>query len=214
MRSNGAFGIVATLAIVSSIGMICVPAQGPLPVNRSSRTVVGLARTVTRDGVTVASGERILKLHIDRSSQIWKGKLVSRELGVRPGDAVVARCAASPSGELHVTSMWVNTVAIFGKIVTAGLGRFSFLTNHNADPASAYKKEIKVVRFDADTVFDSSAPADLLPGRQVEVVGVSVDAHTIQATTIVVYEGKRPTRMQTDVTIEPDGHPQPRVKQR
>ena len=207
-------GAAPEMIIALFIGVRCVPAQTPVPASRSSQTVVGLVRTVTPDAVTVISGERILRLSIDSNSHIWKGKPIDLEPGVHSGDAVVARCAASPSGELHIKSMWVNTVAIFGKIVSVEPGRFEVLTNPDADPASAYKQEIDIVKFDTDTVFDSSDLTDLRAGRQVEVVGVSVDANTIHATQIVVYEGKHPTRMHTDgVIITPDGRPHPRVPQ-
>jgi hypothetical protein len=204
--------VLRNVILLLSVGLTCLPAQGPPTTAESVQTAVGVVHNVAPNAVTLVSGDRMVTLNVNSNSRLWKGKLLNGDSAITPGDNVVARCVVSASGDLNVTSMWINAVAVLGKIVAVAPGRFTDLTNPNADPASAYKKEIKTIGFDTDTNFEASKPEDLWPGREVEIIGVSLDAHTIRATKLVVYEGKQPTRMQTgQVVIGPNGRPVPQI---
>jgi hypothetical protein len=96
-----------------------------------------------------------------------------------------------------------NLHAVVTTVTSTG---FEVLTNPNADPQSAYRKENKAIRVDAATVFVASARADLRPGRGVEVIGQELPNGEVRATRVSVYEGNRPVRMRKDaVIIRADG---------
>ena len=82
---------------------------------------------------------------------------------------------------------------------------FGVFTNPNADPHSGYKKENKLIRFDADTMFESSEKDDLKVGREVQTVGLDLRTGIVKATRVTIYEGKRPVRMGKTKVIAPDG---------
>jgi hypothetical protein len=72
---------------------------------------------------------------------------------------------------------------------------FEVLMNPNADGQPAHKRENKLVRFDADTIFQSSEKRDLKVGREVQTVGLDLRNGIVKATRVTVYEGKHPVRM-------------------
>src|SRR5207247_11064008 len=92
-------------------------------------------------------------------------------------------------------AVWINIVNFFGVIAKVDGVTFEVFTNPNADPQSAYKKEIKLVRFDADTTFQSSEKGDLKVGREVQAVGLDLRNGIVRATRVTIYEGKRPVRI-------------------
>ena len=68
-----------------------------------------------------------------------------------------------------------------------------------------YTKENKFIRFDADTIFESSEKEDLKVGRDVQTVGLDLRNGIVKATRVTIYEGKRPVRLRKAKVIRPDG---------
>ena len=114
---------------------------------------------------------------------------------------------SSHSGNLVAEGVWINIVNFFGVITNVDGDSFEVFTNPNADPLSAYKKEYRLVRFDSDTIFQSSEKEDLKPGREVHTVGLHLRNGIVNATRVTIYEGKRPVRMRDAKVIGPDGTP-------
>jgi hypothetical protein len=143
-------------------------------------------------------------LHVDDHTEIWKGKALPDLSTLEMGDDISARCRKL-SGRLVAEAIWVNIVNFFGVITKANGDIFEVFTNPNADPQSAYKKENKLIRFDADTIFESSEKGDLKVGREVQTVGLDLRNGIVKATRITIYEGKRPVRLRKTKVIAPDG---------
>ena len=78
-------------------------------------------------------------------------------------------------------------------------------TNPNADSHSGYTRENKLIRFDSDTIFESSEKEDLKVGREVQTVGLDLRNGIVKATRVTIYEGKRPVRLGSGKVIRPDG---------
>jgi hypothetical protein len=136
----------------------------------------------------------LLTLHVDDHTEIWKGKLLRDLSGLEIGDAISARCR-KVSGKLMAEAVWINIVTFFGVITKVEGDGFEVLTNPNADGQPAHKKENKLVRFDADTIFQWSEKRDLKVSREVQTVGLDLRNGIVKATRVTVYERKHPVRM-------------------
>ena len=106
---------------------------------------------------------------------------------------------------LFAETVWINIVNFFGVIRRVNGNTFEVFTNPNADPHSGYTKENKLIRFDADTIFESSEKDDLKVGREVQTVGLHLRNGIIKATRVTIYERKRPVRLGRAKVIGPDG---------
>jgi len=113
---------------------------------------------------------------------------------------VLAACLIAPM--TGFTAFAAENISNFSAVITKVAGTtFEVLTNPNADPQSAYKKESKTIRVDRETSFVASAAEDLKVGRNVQVVGRELGNGEIQATLMTVYEGNPPVRMRSDAVI-------------
>ena len=131
--------------------------------------------------------------------------MISRYNALEIGDDIWSRCRKDASGKLVAEAIWINIVNFFGVITRVNGDNFLVFTNPNADPLSAYKKEYKLVRFDTDTICQSSEKDDLKVGREVQTVGLHLRNGILKATRVKIYEGKRPVRLGRGKVIGPDG---------
>jgi hypothetical protein len=145
--------------------------------------IVGTVQSISGNQIHVISGAKLVTLHVDDHTEIWKGKVLWDLSPVENGDDISARCR-KVSGELVAEAIWINIVNFSGVITKVKGGTFEVLTNPNTDPQSAYKKEIKVVRFDAETIFQSSEKRDLKVGREVQTVGLDLKNGIVKAEVI------------------------------
>ncbi len=166
--------------------------------------IVGKVESVSGNLIHVRSGATLLTVHVDRHTEVWKGKVFPDLLQLAMGDDISAKCR-KVSGRLVAEAIWINIVNFFGVITDVNGDTFEVFTNPNADPQSAYKKENKSVRVDADTIFQSSEKGDLKVGREAQTVGLDLRNGIVKATRVTIYEGKRPVRMGNVKMIAPDG---------
>jgi hypothetical protein len=193
--------------------VVLVISSGLLAQHRSTSdpvftSVVGSLENVSGDVIYVNTGAQRSALYTDEHTEVWKGKTFHDLAPLEVGDDITARCRRGDSGKLVVETMWVNIVNFFGVIRKVDGNSFAVLTNPNADPDSAYKKEEKVVYVDADTVFESCTREGLRPGREVQTVGLDLKNGKVRATRLYVYEGKRPVRMKSRKVTSPQGNGQ------
>jgi hypothetical protein len=168
--------------------------------------VVGTVERVSGDVIYVTTGAKPIALYTDANTEVWKGRVFHDLSHVMVGDNITARYRTDGSGRLIADALWLNITNFYAVITKVTGSGFEVLTNPNADPQSAYKKENKSIEVDADTVFESCAREDLKQGRDVQVVGLVLVNGDIRATRATVYEGGRPVRMGRDVVItSPDG---------
>jgi hypothetical protein len=190
-----AMGLIASLVISTSA----------FAQNEESLTaIVGTVQSVTGNQIHVLSGEHLLTLHVDDHTEIWKGKMLPDLSTLEMGDDISARCR-KVSGKLVAEAIWINIVNFFGVITKVKGYSFEVFTNPNADPQSGYKKENKLIRFDADTIFESSEKEDLKVGREVQTVGLDLKNGIVKATRVTIYERKRPVRLGRTKVICPNG---------
>jgi hypothetical protein len=171
----------------------------------SRTTIVGTVQRISGNLIHVKSGAQLLTLYVDDHTEIQKGKVLRDLSPLEIGDDIWSRCRKDTSGNLVAEAVWINIVNFFGVIAKVDGDIFEVFTNPNADPQSAYKKEIKLVRFDADTTFQSSEKGDLKVGREVQTVGLDLRNGIVKATRVTIYEGKRPVRMGKGKVIALDG---------
>lgn len=166
-----------------------------------AQSVVGAVERVSGNMIQVKTGAQPVALYTDAHTEIWKGQVFHDLKPVAVGDSIMARYRADASGKLVADAVWLNITNFWGVITRVADNEFNVLTNPNADPESAYKKENKAVEVDANTTFEASAEGDLKPGRNVQVVGLVLKNGEIEATRVIVYEGNRPVRMNPDAII-------------
>jgi hypothetical protein len=180
-------------------------AQQSSPTAHLDVPVIGTVKGVSGETISVDNDGKIVEIALDRNAEIWKGKTFHDLSPVQIGDDLSARCRSAASGKLVCEAIWLNIVNYFAVITKVKRDGFEILTNPDADPQSAYAKEIKTVQVDSDTMFSDSAKDDLRLGRNVQVIGLDLKNGTIRATRVTVYEGKRPVRMKSGTIIAPDG---------
>lgn len=178
------------IAIASSLF-----AQQPSQRGPPFMSVGGTVESISGNVVYINTGSWLAALHTDSHTEIWKGKILHELSPLKTGDDIVARCRKNSAGNLIAVEIWDNITNFYAVITKVDVDSFEVLTNPNADPQSAYKKERKVVAVDADTVFQASAKQDLRPGRGVQIVGLDMKSGEVMATRVTIYEGTRPVRM-------------------
>lgn len=173
---------------------------------QSSSSLVGKAVGVTGNQLVVQTDGRSVLLYAGPQSQIWRGTTGSSLAVIRPGDDVTVRYRQDSSGRLVIENLSANIVHVWGRIRSVAAGQFEVEQNFNADPQSSYRRGLRQIAFDANTQFEASAPADLLAGRTVDIIGLKTSGSAVQATRIIVYEGNRPVRMPAGAAIaSPNG---------
>jgi hypothetical protein len=171
----------------------------------SLTAIVGTVQSVTGNQIHFLSGEKSLMLDVDDHTEIWKGKALPDLSQLEMGDDIWARYRKR-SGKLVAEAVWINIVNYFTVITKVNGGTAEVLTYPNADPHSGYTKENKSVRFDGDTMFESSEKDDLKIGREVQTtVGLDLKNGIVKATRVTIYERKRPVRSGRVKVIRPDG---------
>ncbi len=167
--------------------------------------IAGTFERVLGNVIYVKTGVQLVSLTIDDNTEIWKGKYVHDLSSVETGDDIAARCRIEASGTLVAQFVSFNITTLEGVTTKTADGEFEVLTNPNADPKSAYKKEIRIVELDGDTSFESSVKEDLKPGREVKVVGLRLKNGNVRAAHITVYEGDQPVQMGNGNVVLPNG---------
>lgn len=202
-RSCRCASLTLGLAVIVTVSSCC--AQNPPASGQSAKSIVGTVESVSGNVIYVKTGTQLMALSVNNSTDVWKGKVFHDLSPFVVGDKIIARCRTESSGKLVAVAMWLNIVNFSGVITKVTADGFEMLTNPNADPESAYKKETKKVSVDADTVFESSAKDDPKSGRGVQVVGLDLRNGKLLTTRVTVYEGNRPVRMGSGKVILPNG---------
>ena len=167
----------------------------------SFSVLVGKAASVAGDQLVVQTGGASILLYADQNSEVWRGKTGHSLSPVQPGDDVILRYRKDAAGRLVIIDLHANMTHIFGRILRVAGGSFEVDQNYNADPRSAYVRQNRVIAFDSDTTFEESAPDDLKPGRDVDIIGLKTGGSRVQATRITIYEGRAPVRMKPGTRV-------------
>ena len=173
-------------------------------------SVGGTVSTVSGNVVEV-NGAHAVAMYVTPDTEVWKGKVFHDASPVEVGDSITAQYHIDASGRAIADAIWLNITNVYAVITKVTDSGFEVFTNPNADPASAYRKEIRKVAIDANTAFEESAREDLKPGRNVQIVGLRIGGlrtgnGEIQATRVIVYEGNHPVRMRAGAVVRaPNG---------
>jgi hypothetical protein len=175
------------------------PAQTPLA------SLVGTAKTIKRDQITVQTGAGSILLYTDGDTKVWRGHRGNVLTFVRPGDKIWVRYRQD-SARPVIVDLYANVTHVWGRISAVTEGKFEVEQNFNADPQSAYQRRTRQITFNADTAFEESASQDLRVGRTVDIIGLETMESRVQATRVTVYDGDAPVGMPSGArVISPDG---------
>jgi hypothetical protein len=194
------FALLVTAALSIASPQTRADSNPPQKIN-----IAGSFERVVGNVIYVKTGVQLVPLTIDDNTEIWKGKYVHDLSSVEAGDDIAARCRKEASGKLVAQFVIFNMTTLEGVTTKTADSEFEVLTNPNADPKSAYKKEIRIVELDGDSIFESSAKEDLKPGREVRVVGLRLKNGNVRAAHITVYEGNRPVQTGNGNLVLPNG---------
>ena len=148
-----------------------------------------LLNGISGNVIYVAAGAKPIALYTNAQTEIWKGTMFHDLSQVVVGDNITARYPHRRVQQVYrgrFGSISRTFTPSLPKLQAAALG---VLTNPNADPQSAYRKENKSIEVDANTSIESCAREDLKQGRDVQVVGLVPGNGDIRATRVTVYEG-------------------------
>lgn len=171
------------------------------------QSLVGYVTSARSSSLEIVTSSTLrYTLVCDSSSKIWRGRLYSDCSAVRTGDEVTLRWTRDNHGQLLITDLWANIDTISGKITAVASGSFKVDQNFDADPMSGYKRQSRAISWNQDTEFSESAPDDLKVGRIILAVGLRLNAVSLFATRLIVYENGKPVRMRPGTKIiMPDG---------
>jgi hypothetical protein len=176
-----------------------VSAQTPLA------SLVGTARTVTREQIVVQTGAGTKLLYADHDTKVWRGQSGNVLTIVRPGDEVLVRYRQD-SNRSVIVDLYANITHVWGRITAVTEEGFVVDQNFNADPQSGYRRGKRQIILNWDTEFEESARQDLRVGRTVDIIGLKTSDLGVQATRVIVYEGNAPVRMPAGAVVTtPDG---------
>jgi hypothetical protein len=168
-------------------------------------SLIGTARTITRDQIVVQTGTGTTLLYADDETKIWRGQSSNVLTVVRPGDKVLVRYRQD-SARPVIVDLYTNITHVWGRISSVTKAGFDVDQNFNADPQSGYRRGKRQITLNSDTEFEESARQDLQVGRTVDIVGLETTDSGVQATRVTVYDGNAPVRMPTGArVIAPDG---------
>jgi hypothetical protein len=190
-------------ALVLAIAATALMAQNsPEP----SFYVNGQVAAVASDRIEVkdAAGTTHV-LYSDTTSIIWRGTERHDFSALRVGDEVDARCRREPSQRAVVIHLWANIDKVEGRITHIGPAGFQVNENYSAPPESGYRRGLREIVYDSGTTWEDSLPEDLRTGRDVFVVGLKLPSGVVQATRVIVYEGRSPVRMKPSQILKPSG---------
>ena len=91
--------------------------------------LVGTVQSVIGNQIHVISGAKLVTLHVDDHTEIWKGKALRDLSPVENGDGISARCR-KVSGELVAEAIWINIVNFSGVITKVKGSTFEVFTTH------------------------------------------------------------------------------------
>jgi hypothetical protein len=187
------------LPALSLLLITTVPAQTQLV------SLVGTARTITRNEIVVQTGAGATLLYADNETKVWRGQSGNVLTVVRPGDEVLVRYRQD-SNRLVIVGLYANITHVWGRITVVTKDGFEVDQNFNADPQSGYRRGKRQITLSSGTKFEESARQDLRAGRMVDIIGLETTDPGVQATRVIVYEGNAPVRMPAGArVIAPDG---------
>jgi Domain of unknown function (DUF5666) len=187
------------LPALSLLLITTVPAQTQLV------SLVGTARTITRNEIVVQTGAGATLLYADNETKVWRGQSGNVLTVVRPGDEVLVRYRQD-SNRLVIVGLYANITHVWGRITVVTKDGFEVNQNFNADPQSGYRRGKRQITLSSGTKFEESARQDLRAGRMVDIIGLETTDPGVQATRVIVYEGNAPVRMPAGArVIAPDG---------
>jgi hypothetical protein len=187
------------LPALSLLLITTVPAQTQLV------SLVGTARTITRNEIVVQTGAGATLLYADNETKVWRGQSGNVLTVVRPGDEVLVRYRQD-SNRLVIVGLYANITHVWGRITVVTKDGFEVDQNFNADPQSGYRRGKRQITLSSDTKFEERARQDLRAGRMVDIIGLETTDPGVQATRVIVYEGNAPVRMPAGArVIAPDG---------
>ncbi len=156
-------------------------------------TLVGTAKTITRDGIVFETASGTTVLYADAKSKIWRGQVGHSLTVVQPQDQIMVRFRRDPTRSV-ILELWANITHVWGRISAVTQTGFEVDENFNADPHSGYRRGKRAIQLNADTTFQDSLKQDLRVGRTVDVIGLEMNSG-VQATRVIVYDGNAPVRL-------------------
>jgi|SRR5579862_430207 len=174
--------------------------QSPAPL-----FLMGRLTAVSSDRIEVQDSAGRHVLYSDAASEIWRGKDY-RDLSVlQPGDEVDIRYRIDSPSRAVVINLWANLDKVEGRIQRVGRDGFQVDQNYSADPDSGYRRGLREIVYDSGTLWEDSLAEDLKVGRDVFVIGMKLPSGKLEATRVIVYEGRAPVRMKPSRIMLPNG---------
>jgi hypothetical protein len=173
--------------------ILALAAQSPFS------SLIGKAIAISDNQITVQIGSAApVLLVVDKESKIWRGRTTNVLSIVQPGDEVNIRYRQDSTGRLVILDLSANITHVWGRITKVALTEFEVEQNFNVEPG-----RYRSIVFDSGTQFESSRPEDLQAGRTVDIIGLKINDSRIEASRIIIYEGRSPVRIPAGARVVP-----------
>jgi hypothetical protein len=184
---------------LSFLLILTVWAQEPLA------SLIGTARTVTRDHIVVQTGAVMTVLYTDDETKVWRGQSGHVLTVVQPEDEVMVRYRQNATHPV-IVGLYANITHVWGRIRAVTKAGFEVDENFNADPQSGYRRGKRQITFNSDTEFEESGRQDLRVGRTVDIIGLKTTDSGVEAARVTIYDGDAPVRTPAGARVTgPDG---------
>lgn len=167
--------------------------------------VSGRITSVTDHRIDVNDSRGTQAVFLDPTSIVWRGTERHDFSALRVGDEVIIRYRLDTSLRAVVVKLWANIDKVEGRITAVRSDGFQVDQNNDAPPESGYRRGLREVIYDSGTQWEDSLPEDLRAGRDVFVIGLRLRDNVLEATRVIVYEGRMPVRMKPGPTRTPNG---------
>ncbi len=147
---------------------------------QSPGSAAGVLVAVGDGSVSVTDDGHVRRFVVNKETEIWRGQGVGmRQL--RLGDRLDIAYRILGSGETVATQIWANIDRWDGKVtrITGNSVEVARIGEHGEPLGMA------IVMFDGRTLFNQGSQQDLRVGREIEVLGLVLNKHRIQATRVL-----------------------------
>jgi len=143
-------------------------------------TGAGVLAGVGDGSVLVKINGHTRRFVVDKQTEIWRGQDVGlRQL--RVGDQLDMTYRTASNGEAVATQIWANIDRWHGKVVR--------VTGESVEIARVGEHRERLgmatVVFDGRTIFNEGSRQDVKLGRELEVIGLMLDKHRMQASRVL-----------------------------
>jgi hypothetical protein len=191
--------VVLAIAVTGLLTAQRAPAPLLFPV------LIGRLTAVSGQRIEVQDAAGTHAFYCDAASNIWRGRSYHDFSVLQIGDEITVRYRNDVHTRAVVIDLWANIDKVEGRITHVGRDGFQVDENYSTAADSGYRRGLREIIYDSGTQWEGRLAEDLKVGRDVFVIGLKLPSGKLEATKVIVYEGKAPVREKPSRIVLPNG---------